>query len=367
VPDTVEGLQALARGYRMQWRAAVVGITGSVGKTTVKELCAEVLSVRNKVHRTAGNLNNHIGLPLTMLAMPADADTGLFEIGMNRPGEIGPLTALLNPDTGILTDIGNAHRERFASVDEIAAEKAELAWHLPETGMVILDRDSEWHPLVCSRTAARIVTVSMHGDADYVGHASDRAKLTVQIRTEPRASCTFDLPLPGGHMMRNALRAVALGFELGLSADEVAAGLRRFKSPPMRWQEMPKAGILFINDAYNANPLSMRASLRTFAELPGTAKKWAVLGGMRELGASSEAEHAALGRFVDELALDGIIAVGRLARQIGCHDTGRIRRVDTAAEAAELLKSHLRRGDRVLLKASRGEKLEQVLEYFKEM
>jgi UDP-N-acetylmuramoyl-tripeptide--D-alanyl-D-alanine ligase len=313
VDDTVRGLQALARGYRRQWQAAVIGITGSVGKTTVKEMCADVLSVRSSVHRTAGNCNNHIGLPLTMLAMPPEAESGVFEIGMNRPGEIGPLTGLLDPQIGILTDIGNAHRENFSSLEAIAEEKAQLAWQIPASGMVILDRDSEWHRLVCSRTAARTVTVSMQGDADYVGSAAGLSALVVESRAGALRAEPFALPFPGEHMMRNALRAVALGLELGLTADEVAEGLRRFTMPPMRWEEQCEQGVVFINDAYNANPLSMRASLRTFARLPGAGKKWAVIGGMRELGESAEAEHAALGRFMDGLALDGVIALGELA------------------------------------------------------
>ena len=168
-------------------------------------------------------------------------------------------------------------------------------------------------------------------------------------------------------MMRNALRAVALGFELGLTPDEVAEGLSRFSMPPMRWEESCEEGVYFINDAYNANPLSMRASLRTFAGLPGSGAKWAVLGGMHELGESAKEEHAALGRFIDELALDGVITVGGLAGELTGGAAGRFCHVQDAAEAAGLLKEKLKCGDRVLLKASRGERLEQVLDFFKEI
>ena len=359
VPDTVKGLQEMARGYRKKWIGTVIGITGSVGKTTVKEMCADVLSMKGETHRTAGNYNNHIGLPLSMLAMPRTAKYGVFEIGMNHPGEIAALADMLQPDMGILTDICNAHRENCQSLEEIAREKAELAWRVPSTGTVILDRDSEWYSMMCCHTCASVTTVSLEGVANYVGFVSDASVLSV-------ANHEFTMPLPGEHIMRNALRAIALGLELGMAPAEVAEGLCKFKLPAMRWEESEVRGVEFINDAYNANPLSMRANLRTFAELPGTEKKWAVLGGMRELGDTAEQEHAELGRFIDGLGLDGVVAVGELGKYIACNETDRVFRASEIAEAAQILKEHLHAGDRVLLKASRGERLEQVLDYFKE-
>jgi len=359
VPDTVKGLQEMASGYRKKWIGTVIGITGSVGKTTVKEMCADVLSMKGETHRTAGNYNNHIGLPLSMLAMPRTAKYGVFEIGMNRPGEIAVLADMLQPDMGILTDICNAHRENFQSLEEIAREKAELAWRIPSTGTVILDQGSEWYSLMDYHTCASVVTISLEGSADYVGFVSDASVLSV-------ANHEFTMPLPGEHIMKNALRAIALGLELGMAPAEVAEGLRKFKLPPMRWEESEVRGVKFINDAYNANPLSMRANLQTFVDLPGGGGKWAVVGGMRELGETSEAEHAELGRFIDGLGLDGVIAVGELGKSIVCNGTDRFFHTMEAAEAAQILNEHLHAGDCVLLKASRGERLEQVLEYFKE-
>jgi UDP-N-acetylmuramoyl-tripeptide--D-alanyl-D-alanine ligase len=366
VPDTIEGLQDLARGFRKTWHGIVVGITGSVGKTTVKEMCSAILSMVGETHCTTGNYNNHIGLPLSMMAMPREAQYGVFEIGMNHPGEIGPLVDILQPRVGIITDIGNAHREHFHSVEEIAREKAQLLKQIPESGLVILDRDSEWFHLIKNHTCAGVITVSMKGEADYVGQASSGEVLSVLPQAALRKPCSFLMPLPGGHMMKNALRAIALGLELGLSPSEVAEGLSACRLPSMRWEESEVDGIQFINDAYNANPLSMRANLSTFAALPGAGKKWAVVGGMRELGGTAEAEHAVLSRFIDELGLDGVIAVGELGKSIVCPSTGCSFHVTEAAEAAGILKAHLQTGDRVLLKASRGERLEQVLEYFKE-
>ncbi|WP_372806924.1 UDP-N-acetylmuramoyl-tripeptide--D-alanyl-D-alanine ligase [Pontiella sp.] len=359
VPDTVKGLQDLARGYRKKWTGTVVGITGSVGKTTVKEMCADVLSIDGATHRTSGNYNNHIGLPLTMLSMPRTNRYGVFEIGMNRPGEIGALAYLLQPKIGIVTDIGNAHRERFHSLEAIAREKMKLVERVPGSGTVILDRDSPWYAMMRAHTCARVRTVSLEGIADYVGRKVSDGVMNVNGHN-------YAMPQPGEHVMRNALRAIALGLELQLAPAEIADGLRNFKAPSMRWQESEIAGVQFINDAYNANPLSMRASLRTFARLPGGHHRWAVVGGMRELGAIADEEHLALGEFIDHLDLDGVVAVGELGRQIVCRNTKHFYHCADPAEAASILKDQLSAGDRVLLKASRGERLELVLKHFTE-
>ncbi len=360
VPDTITGLQDLARGYRRSWRGLPVGITGSVGKTTVKEMCADVLSMKGETHRTAGNYNNHIGLPLTMMNLPPSARYGVFELGMNQPGEIGMLSDLLQPQMAILTDICNAHRERFPSLEAIASEKAKLAERVPESGLVILDRDSEWYASMRDRIHAEVVSVSFEGTADYVGRKVDERIMNVN-------GADYAMPLPGEHIMRNALRVIALAAEIGMAPEEIAEGLTRFKAPPMRWQLMEVNGIRFINDAYNANPLSMRASLSTFSELPDGARKWAVVGGMRELGETAEEEHAALGPFIDGLALDGVIVVGELARPIACESTDAFFHCADADRAVNILKERLHAGDYVLLKASRGEQLERVINHFKEM
>ncbi len=360
VADTVRGLQLLARGYRKTWMGIPVGITGSVGKTTVKEMCAEILSMKGETHRTSGNYNNHIGLPLTMLAMPHSARYGVFEIGMNQPGEISELAYLLQPKIAVITDIGNAHSERFPSIEAIAREKSKLAERVPPSGMAIIDRDSPWYAMIRSHISASVVSISFEGIADHVGRRVCPGVMSVH-------GYDYAMPLPGEHVMRNALRAIALGLEVGLQPEQIAEGLRRFRTAPMRWQELDVGGIHFVNDAYNANPLSMRAGLRTFSNLAGGGRKWAVLGGMHELGAVAEEEHAALGAFVDELGLDGVIAVGELSKMIVCRKMDVFFRCAGPDEAALILKENIRAGDRVLLKASRAEGLERVLVAFRGM
>jgi UDP-N-acetylmuramoyl-tripeptide--D-alanyl-D-alanine ligase len=358
VDDTLAGLQQLARGYRATWSARVVGITGSVGKTTVKEMCADLLSSRWMTHRTAGNFNNHIGLPLTMLRMPPEAEMGVFEIGMNHPGEIRPLAALLRPDVVVMTDVANAHIEHFESEQGIAEEKAELPASLGSNGWAVLALDGRWFELLRSRCAGRVVTVALGAGADYCGEMTGPDLLRV-------GETVYTLPLPGEHTHRNALRAITLGLELGLSPSQIQAGLNRFKAPAMRWEKEVAGGVEFINDAYNASPLSMRAALSTFAELPCEGRKVAVLGGMRELGDRSEEEHRALGCFLEPLSIDEVVCVGPLAAYIAGAMGRSVRKAGTLEEASQWLTQWVLPGDQVLLKGSRGERLEGVLASYK--
>jgi UDP-N-acetylmuramoyl-tripeptide--D-alanyl-D-alanine ligase len=333
VPDTMTALWALAAGVRSRWTGTVIGITGSVGKTTVKELIASVLARKGTVCKTPGNWNNDIGLPLSMLAADRNADFFVFELGMNHPGEIQRLAALLKPDWAVLTDIGKAHIEFFQGLGKIAEEKAAL---LTCADHAVLDETSEWFGLFKSKCKGRIVTFG----------------------NEP---FEFTAPLPGEHMIANARRAAALGLQLGLTHRQIQAGLDAFEPAPMRWQTIEKDGVLFINDAYNANPLSMRAALKTFAELPCEGHRFAVLGGMRELGGTAKSEHRELGEFVDTLKLDGVITVGEAGAQIICDGITGI----SKEAAADVLRTHLRSGDMALFKASRGEKLETILDELK--
>jgi len=333
VPDTHKALQALARGYRETWSGTVVGITGSVGKTTVKEMLASILSQRGTVSKTPGNWNNDIGLPLSMLAAEREAVFGIFELGMNRPGEIDALAGLLQPDWALITAIGKAHTEFFDSLEQIAAEKAGILKH---AGAALLDVRSEWFELFKACCAGSIVPFS-------------EEPLNVHVAQ------------PGGYMADNAQLAAALGLELGFSVLEIQAGLDAFHPAPMRWEETLVDGIRFINDAYNANPVSMCAALSTFKALQVEGRKFAVLGGMRELGSLEESEHGTLGELIDQLRFDGVITLGELGKKIACNGILGI----SKAAAVQLLRETLTPGDAVFLKGSRTERLEEVLSEFK--
>lgn len=366
VDDTLAALQRMAEGHRGELRAQVIGVTGSVGKTTVKELTADILARSAPTARTLGNYNNHIGLPLSLLRTAGSARFGVYEIGMNHPGELAPLCRLLCPRWGVLTPIGPVHLEFFPSVREIAEEKATLLRALPADGAAVVSRDEPWFNLVTAGLRCPVITTSRLGTADYSLQAESLQAFTVkECRTGE--TCDIDLSLPGRFMTDNALLALALARCLGMDWDSIRSAIRAYAPPPMRWQREDRGGVLYINDAYNANPVSVRAALDTFSRLPVTGRRWLVLAGMRELGAAAEDEHRRLGVDLASGPWAGLIAVGGLGAQIaaGAREAGwdreRIVQAGGSRQAAEELRRRVREGDAVLLKASRGERLEDVL------
>lgn len=327
VDDARAALWQIAAGVRAGWTGAVVGVTGSAGKTTVKEMIAAVLGQKGTVSKTPGNWNNEIGLPLSMIAADRNSDFFVFELGMNHPGEIDLLASLLKPDWALVTNIGKAHIGFFSSLESIADEKASILKH---TKHAVLDQDSEWF---------------------------DRLKSWFDGEVTMLPEQRFAVRQPGAHMVQNARFAAAIGFGFGLSAAEVQTGLDSFENAPMRWAVSQYKGITFINDAYNANPLSMRAAIATFAEMPCEGRKFVVLGGMRELGDSEEEEHRLLGEYVESFGFYRVIAVGALG--------GLIVNSLEKEHARQLLSDELRAGDLVLFKGSRGERLETILDELK--
>jgi len=368
VADPLRALGDLARGHRRALSGRCIAITGSLGKTTTKELISAALSAAGDVARTQGNWNNAVGLPLSILAMrPSDA-FGVFEAGMNHPGELAPLCDILRPDWGVITRIAAVHIEFFPSEEAIAEEKSAVVRALPPDGVAFLAADEPWFDLLRARTRARVVTVAWQGAADYVGAFDPARPDRIVVRERSGRAAEYPAPGPGEPIRRAALRAIAVARELALAPAQIAAGLARYAPPPMRWEMVEIGGVRWINDAYNASPLSMEAALRTFRETPAAGRRWLVLGGMRELGERSEAEHAALGRAVAGGDWAGLVTVGELgggiaraavaagwpsARAAVCAD---------AAAAVEWLRPRLAPGDAVLLKGSRGERVERVLE-----
>jgi len=369
VADPGVALQDMARGYRGTLGGLMIGVTGSAGKTTVKDVLATILARRGETCRTRGNWNNQIGLPLSMLSMEADDDFGVFEVGMNRPGEIAALSEILKPICGLVTSIGEAHLEKLGSVDAVAREKSALLAALPAEGVAVLDIDQPWADLFRDRAGkARQVTCSLESEADYIGRGvdGDRARLRVEDR---RRGVDFELtmPLPGVHMRRNVLQAVVVARECGLSPDEIREGLGDYSPAPMRWEQIRVGSRLVINDAYNANPLSMRSAIRTFGEMERPVEKWLVLGGMAELGPSEKELHRQVGEFADRFRFRGIIGVGEKAEWI-CEAVrnAEVWRVADREGAAEVVLRESGPGCGVLLKASRSEGLENVVPLLKE-
>ncbi len=376
VPDTRRALIDLARGHRARCRGAFVGVTGSVGKTSVKEMAADVLAHLGRVTRTKGNWNNEIGLPLSLLRMGRDDRYGVFEVGMNHPGELAPLCALLAPQWALFTPIGPVHLEYFDSVRAIAEEKAALLEALPETGTAILSVDDPWYETLLNHVRSRVIRVSLQDpEADYYGEWRGSGSNALQVHERKTGEHrVYRMPLPGRYVAENALRAIALGREEELNPDIIAHALLQYRPLSMRWNRVAIAGITFINDAYNANPMGMRAAADAFQETEVEGRRWLVLAGMFELGEAAEEEHEALGHYLAQFAWAGVVTVGAMGRWIaqGAIDAGltevcRLEICEDAESAAHYLKKHIEPGDAVLVKASRGEHLEHVLTEFENL
>ncbi len=362
VDDPLKGLQDLARGYRSKLGGIMIGITGSAGKTTVKELLADILAKRGDTCRTLGNWNNHIGLPLSMLSMERSDDFGVFEVGMNKPGEIADLTRTLQPIAGLITSIGAAHLQAFGSLEGIAREKGSLLAGLPRDGMALIDIDSPWKDLFISLTPARVVTCSLKGPADYMGQPSDNGKKLIIQERAKGFEYEVNLPLPGRHMMRNLMLALGMARESGVTPGEIQRGVQDFAPQPMRWEQKRVGPYHVINDAYNANPLSMRSAVRTFAEMSRPVEKWLLLGGMAELGEAEQDLHVELGEYISQYSFHGLVVVGEagswIAEKAGvtpCH------RVQNLQQAAEVIREQAGNGAALLLKASRSVRMERIL------
>ncbi len=255
VTDTLEGLQRFAAEYRRSLAVRVVGVTGSSGKTSTKELIAAVLRVRFKTKATEGNLNNHIGVPLTLIRLDEDDQYGVVEMGMNHPGEIAPLAHMAAPHIGVISSIGPAHIEFFEDQAAIAAEKAELIAALPEDGLAVLNSDDEWSRRIADRTRARITWVGSGPESTW--RAEDLRVETDHLSFLLRhngSSARVKLPVVNRVMVSNALLAAAVGRECGLTMDEIARGLESVKLPGARMQVLNIGGAWIINDAYNAKP-----------------------------------------------------------------------------------------------------------------
>ena len=333
----LEGREELARAaqaYRRTLKATVIGVTGSAGKTTTKELVAAFLRAGGfKVHATVGNYNNDLGLPLTILNCPSDADFLVVEMGTNHPGEIKCLVDIAEPDIGLISSVGTAHIEFFKTQDGIAREKGVLFsdLRLSSRSFAVLAKENDRYGLLCSLCAAPVVTVSLDDPA--------AVRLADALRVR----------LPGQHNVSNALIALACATRLGVSESACLAALADFSLPGGRWRVVERDNVIYVDDTYNANPSSMIAALETFATLDAKGRRIAVLGDMFELGEQSVALHAQVKARAAGLPLDRVILVGE--------NMGGVSREVARAELA----AFVRPGDCVLLKASHGMHLDELL------
>lgn len=371
VEETQWALGQIAQLWRRQYPAKVVAITGSNGKTTTKEITGSVLRQGYRVLVSLGNLNNLIGVPLTLFRLRQEHHAAVLELGMNARGEIHRLAEIAGPDVGVITNIGEAHLEFLGSVEEVAEAKGEILPFLTGNRVAILNLDDPYLNALLPRVRGRLLTFGLDPRADV---RAERTRLTRNGNTVFMLSVVgkrrpVRLNLPGRLNVSNALAAAAVGTALGLDLDAIAKGIERAPAPPMRMQKVPHpSGAVIINDAYNANPTSMAAALETFFRMTNAAGAILVLGDMLELGSVSEAAHRKVGALVARKCPAFLITLGEKARTIGegaalnGFDTAKIRCCGDHAEAQAALRALLSKAPWVLLKGSRGMGLEKLLE-----
>jgi UDP-N-acetylmuramoyl-tripeptide--D-alanyl-D-alanine ligase len=369
VDDTLVALQTLATAVRKIWGKPLVGVTGSAGKTTTKEAIAHVLGAQYRVLKSEGNFNNHFGLPLMLLKVEPEHDVAVIEMGMSHAGEIRTLAKIAQPEIGVVTNVAPVHLEFFDSLAGIARAKYELIESLPSNGTAVLNADDEYVSQFGRDFKGRVATYGLRATADV------RAE---NVRTRGTEGSEFDvliaggreharLPLVGEHNVLNALAAVAVGVARGLKPSEAVAALATLAPPDKRGQVLQLGNITVINDCYNSNPKALHAMVDVLAAMKA-ARRIVVAGEMLELGPAGEEMHRAAGQHVAENKIDVLVGVRGLAHVMvdGARNAGaQAEFVATPEEAGEWLAREARDGDVVLLKASRGVKLEKALETWK--
>lgn len=371
VEDTLLSLQEMSMRHRRKFTLPLVAITGSNGKTTTKEMAARILREAGPVLRNEGNLNNHIGVPLTLLKMTRDHRAAVIEMGMSAAGEIALLAHLAAPTVGVITNVGPAHLEFLGSMDNVARAKGELLRGMPQQGTAVLNADDDYCGMFRELFGGTVRTFGLDRPADVAGRiAGQGPDHTDIVIAAGGASAPVRLRTVGKHNVRNALAAAAAALAAGLPLGAVQRGLGAFEPVAMRSELRSYGGRTVLADCYNANPASMQAALETIAALRGRGRVIAVLGDMLELGQGSPEQHREVGGAAARLGIDLLITVGPLSTHIaaGAREKGmaadRVIEAGSTAAAAGLLRSLSRSGDVVLVKGSRGMKMESVLEGF---
>jgi len=368
VADTLQALGDLAHHWRKRHPIPVVAVVGSNGKTTTKEMAAAILGKKYKVMKNAGNLNNLIGLPLSLLQMNSTDGAAILEMGMNRRGEILRLTEIAEPDLGILTNIAPAHVEGLGSIEGIMEAKGELLKGMGARGRFIFNADDPRVVQLSKVFQGACQSFGIENRADWMATDIRTRKDGVSFQLQgPAGKTSVSLQLLGRHQVYNALAAAAAAFHLGAAIDDIKEGLEGFAPPAMRMELVTLGkGIKVINDAYNANPRSMEAALLALQEQAG-GRKIAVLGDMWELGAYAEQAHRELGRSVKEYGVDFLMLLGRFAPLVaqGAEQAGMDPRNISIGKDHHAVGLHLsriaRKGDWVLIKGSRIMRMEEII------
>jgi UDP-N-acetylmuramoyl-tripeptide--D-alanyl-D-alanine ligase len=371
VPSAAKALQSLSHYVRRKWARPIIGVTGSAGKTTTKAMISQVLDRKFNVLRTTGSLNNELGVPLTLLRLENGHDIGVLEMGMSAKGEIRHLAAIAEPNEGLITNVNPVHLEFFKSVDEIAEAKAELLEGLIEPRTAYLNNDDVRVRAMASKCTGKVVTYGVAEAADFKADqirecGMDGSTFTVQSGSN---RVEFSIPLLGTHNVTNALAAITIGVSHDVSWPEIQAAVAAMKPEKMRGQVIRfRDGIAVIDDSYNSNPKALGEMIRFMGRVPGFSRKIVVAGEMLELGRESAELHKGCGAEAARAGMDLVVGVQGMAREIlngaragGIPEDRLMFQLDSST-AGEFLARTVKPGDAVLIKGSRGVKLERVLD-----
>lgn len=370
VKDTLRGLQDLASFHRARFSIPVVAITGSNGKTTTKEMVSRVLATRWCILQTQGNFNNAIGVPKTLLRLHSKHEAAVIEMGVDQVGQTSRLCEMARPTLGVITNVGPDHLEFYGTMARSAASKAELFPWLPRNGKAILNVDDRYFPKFVKKAKCPIVSFGLTDQADVCGIEPvwDGRRTAFHLWLPNRkTSKRVTVRTMGLHNISNVLAGAAVGHALGFSAVDIAAGLAKFRPAPMRSEILRHGGVMYLYDCYNANPASVKAALDVLVELDPRRRTIAVLGDMLELGPQEAQFHQEIGRYAAKKHISHVIACGTFASMIQkgvqtVRKTAQVTIAEDAVEAGKCLNASVKRGDIVLIKASRGAQMERVLD-----
>jgi len=363
VEDSLAALQRIAKKARKMWAGSVIGVTGSAGKTTTKDLLAEMLATQMKTAKTVGNLNNHVGVPLSLLRLDETARVAVIEMGMNHAGEIRELAAIAKPEVGVVTNVGTAHMEAFESIEEIAAAKRELIESLPESGTAVLNADD---PRAAAMARGKTVLYGLSADAHIRGEDVDESAEGVSFRV---GATRFATALHGQHSVSNILAGLAVAQVYGIAPERLVDAVQNLRPGKMRGERFDHRGILVFNDCYNSNPDAVRAMLDVLRDTPAR-RRIAVLGEMLELGRWAESLHRDVGSYAVERGIDVLVGIRGAAwslvdaAKLAGLSSGAALFFDEPEEAGRAVRSIAQPGDAILFKGSRGVHVERALEQF---
>ncbi|MGD1000549.1 MAG: UDP-N-acetylmuramoyl-tripeptide--D-alanyl-D-alanine ligase [Candidatus Brocadiia bacterium] len=365
VKDTLRALGQSARAYRRTWGGKVIAVTGSNGKTTTREMIYHILSAHMPCHRSPKSFNTDVGVSLTLFQADPTDRVIVLEMGTNAPGEIAELTQIAEPDLGVITNIGETHLEGLGSIEGVAKAKAELLDALGRDSAAFLNADDPWFEFLAKRVQGKVISYGTRREAAFRGH--DLQSFEGGHSFIIRGGLRVEIPVPGRHNVLNALAALAVADYLGLCLSDAAARMATFRLPEMRYQVEQIRGITVVFDGYNANPGSMSAAIAAFSKTEVPGRRVAVLGDMMELGLRSEQLHEALGAEVARSGVNALWAVGKFAPLVARSAEkngldGHVSQADDVGPVVRHVCEYLQPGDAVLVKGSRGMKMERLVE-----